>query len=285
MKQGEAVNMKIAFWSHVHGQSGTTSNMLAIAVITGFLHKKSCIVTQTQFKLNNLEAPLVGSNATNKESTDYFRNVGLDALFRLFKVGYIDRELIENCSITLNHRYLSLLPGSMSNNMEYFNQSMKFGLSKVIESLELYKDIVFLDTNAGDHELSIKMMEEADITIINLNQNLTMIQKYFSDYEKYVQGNVFYLFGNYDRNSKYNIKNIRRIYRNKINPNNSAVVPYNTNYLDAQSDGKLIDFIQNNLNCEKTDPNFYFIKNIKDASNKILNNTIPKRQGGEDQTG
>ena len=107
---------KIIFWSPVHGQTRTTSNILAISLLAGLSYHQKVLLTQTQFHYNNLEAPLVGSNSSHissQISKDFFLDVGLDAVMRNFKASQLTKDEIENCCITWPEINLSLLPGTL----------------------------------------------------------------------------------------------------------------------------------------------------------------------------
>jgi hypothetical protein len=103
-------------------------------------------------------------------------------------------------------------------------------------------------------------MADSDLVVVNLSQNMGMLDIFFPYYRELIRSKVFYLFGNYDVDSKYNINNIRRRYWKEITLVNSGVIPYNTEFLDAQCDGRVCEFIRENLGCNKNDHNRFFIK-------------------------
>ncbi|HWT27082.1 MAG TPA: hypothetical protein VN131_04015 [Mobilitalea sp.] len=262
--------MKIVFWSPVHGQTGTTSNILVTSLITGMLFRKSSVLTQTHFNYNNLEAPLVGCNSKNTASAEYFRDVGLDALVRSFKAAKLDKEVLDNCCITLPNTKVSLLPGTSKSNRDSFEYEMSFVLLNLLQAVEELKDIVFIDVCSGDNPLSMQVIADSDLTVVNLSQNMNVVETFLTAYKDKLKSKLFYLFGSYDDKSKYNINNIRRRFRKYITSANSGVIPYNTGYRDAQCDGKVTDFIMDNMACEKGDENEFFIQNAKKSTEKLL---------------
>lgn len=262
--------MKVLFWSPLHGQAGTTSNIIAASLITGMEYRKKILLTQTQFDFNNLEAPIVGTNSNNTASKEYFRDVGIDSLTRYFKACKINYETVENCCISIDHTNMLLLPGTSKINRETFEYETENVVPSLLKSIEEVYGIVMADISSGQNSLSLKLMANADLTVVNLSQNMAMMEQYFKNNAPNMPKKVFYLFGNYDCRSKYNINNIRRKYHNYINVKNSGVMPYCTGYLDAQCDGKVVDFMRDNLSCKKTDENHYFIQKAKSTTNKIL---------------
>lgn len=262
--------MKILFWSPVHGQTATTSNILATSLLTGLYFRKKLVLTQTQFKFNNLEAPIVGANAYNTDSKEFFREIGIDTLIRNFKASKLDKETLENCCISLDNTNVILLPGTSKIIRESFEYEMEAVMLSLLKAIESIYGIVFVDISSGENSLSKVLMKEADLVVVNLSQNMGITDLFMKHYAEDIPQKLFYLFGKYDCNSKYNIHNIRRKYRKKITSKNSGVIPYNTGYMDAQADGKVVDFIRSSIGCTKRDDAYYFMIKAKSATEKIL---------------
>jgi len=223
------------------------------------------MITQTNFCMNNLEAPLIGIPS---KDTEIFQDVGIDALVRSIKSAPLDKDIIHNCSISLLNKKLNLLAGTTKCNQEFYEYDLKMVMNNILKSVEKFHDIVYVDTNSGKRGLTLQVLDESDLIVVNLSQNKRMFDAYFEEY-MFDARKTFYLIGNYDKNSKNNINNIRRRYK-QINLFNSAVIPYNTEFSDAQSEGKLIDFMKRNINSNKDDVNRNFMAKVSEASNKIL---------------
>ena len=264
-----------AFWSNVHGQTGTTSNMVAIAVLTAMRDNYKCLLMQTHFNLNNLETYLIGYREDNR---DVFWDIGIDGLTRSIKLEPLNKEMIENYSIPLIQNRLTLLPGTTSENRAIFNDNMAKTLAIIMKEAVKYYDFLFIDINSGSDEISRLVLERADIIVVNLCQNKSVMDNYFS-YWLMKDKKIMYLIGSYDKNSSYNIHNLKNLYK----PFRKAVVvgiPYNTGFMDAQSDGSVMKFMNKNLTIKKDGEDAYFICSIKKASEKLLKLADVKR-GGE----
>lgn len=258
--------MNITFWSPVHGQPGTTSNLSAIALYSTLIHKVNVMVMQTNYKMNNLEAPLIGSQS---KVSDYFMDVGIDALSRSIKSAPLDRDMFYNSSVSLLDKQFSLLSGTTKLSSEIYEDDMDKVIHNIIQSAEKFYDIVWIDTNSGLNGFTPQILERSDLIVVNLNQNQSVLKDFFESSKNFDSKKIFYIIGNYDNRSKNNIKNLRKQYK-ELNSFNSSVVPYNTEFLDAQSDGQLIDFLKKNMGIGRNDKNRYFIERISKASNKIL---------------
>jgi hypothetical protein len=264
--------MIISFWSPVHGQTAVTSNVQAVSLIAGMEFRSKVLLTQTHFQYNNLEAPLIGANSSdrNNASMEYFVDIGIDALLRYYKVAPLDLATLDRCCIYQPNTNVLLLPGTTKRIRESFEYEMDSTFIKLLRNIDGISGNVLIDICSGSNSLSRKIISSSDLTVVNLNQNMNVIDLYFNQYHEHMSGKVFYLFGNYDRRSKYNINNIRRKYARYINRENSGVIPYNTFYMDAQCDHRIVDFIKNNLTHSKNEENNYFIVKSKSATEKIL---------------
>lgn len=262
--------MKIVYWSPVHGQAGTTSNIIVSATLACLCFRQKVLLTQTHFNYNNLEAPFWGANSYDLASRDFYMNVGLDAIIRSFKAAKIDNQVLENCCPSLPITDLLLLPGTTQRNREAFDSEMKMVMTNLLRNMEEVCEIVFVDINSGNNELSKKLIANADLTVVNLSQNMVVTDMYFREFRGMIKGKVFYVFGNYDDKSKYNLNNIRRKFNKEIRSDNSGVIPYNTAFKDAQCDGRVVNFIKNNIKSKRNDENYYFIQKAVRTTEKLL---------------
>lgn len=249
--EGECENRVsiIAFWSPLHGQ-GQTSNLHAMAFAMSILHKKRVLMMQTQYDKNNLESPLVGHNVgISSEADELFQDIGLTAAITYSNMSKLSLKLLESCCLTFHNSNLLLLPGSDIKNRETFDREIGKGVVRMIKSANELVDIILIDVNSGNDELSLRIMSAADLIVINLSQRRYVLEKFFIDYgERFIENNkVFYLFGDYDNNSVYNINNFRVKYRKYMNGANSGVIPYCTQYMDAQNESKVLSFMQEGL--------------------------------------
>lgn len=239
----------ILFWSPFHGQ-GQTSNLHAIALCASYIYGKRALLMQTQFDKNNLEGPLIGQNIDKKQAFDnpLFQDIGLDMAVTYSNMNRLTRNVLESCCISFGDSSLLLLPGTETKNRESFDRDIASAVGRMVKKADEYFDLLLIDANSGEDELSFKLMGLADLIVINLAQRRYVLDKLFSDYGGFfLNKRVFYLFGNYDDSSVYNISNCQRKYKNYIKKNNSGVVPYSTKYLDAQNESTVLKFMRRGM--------------------------------------
>ncbi len=207
---------------------------------------------QTHFYGNNLEGPLVGMNVKNYKSNEFFQDIGLDAAVTYSNMRRLNKDMLENCCITFPSNRILLLPGTGAKNRETFERDIGKAVCRVMNDANECVDVVLIDSNSGEDKLSLALMEEADLIVVNLTQHRYLLDKFFTNQEilKYHR-KIYYLFGDYDENSSYNINNCRRKYSKHMNYNNSGVIPYCTRYLDAQNNSEIAEFMQRGLQVDK----------------------------------
>ena len=240
---------KILFWSPYHGQ-GQTSNLYVISLIFSLIYKKRVLLLQTHFKNNNLESPLVGYNVDKEsEETDIFEDIGIDMAITYSNMNRLDNKVLENCCLTFLDSTILMMPGTKTRNQETFDRDIGGAVQRMLMTADNYVDLVFIDSNSSDDELSMRLMRSVDMIVVNLTQHKYVLDKLLKKYGNYFMNNdkVFYLFGNYDDNSGYNIYNCRRKYSQHIKPGNSGVIPYCTRYMDAQNECKVLPFLKEGL--------------------------------------
>lgn len=277
---------KIVYWSPLHGQC-QTSNLHITGLIMSLLHKKRILMMETQFSMNNLEGPLVGKKLEpfSKEDSSIFQEIGIDAAVMYSRMNMLIGDTLERCCMTFPGSSLLLLPGTETKNRETFERDISSSVCCMIGQAEEYVDIVMMDINSGNNELSYKLMSSANLIIVNLTQQRHVLNRFFSEYGVSLNGkNVFYLFGNYDKNSGYNIINCRRKYGKYINKDNSGVIPYCTKYMDAQNECNILGMIKEGLQNKKrlakrkfmftkysSEETDYFFSQASRSVRKILN--------------
>ncbi|WP_066497520.1 hypothetical protein [Abyssisolibacter fermentans] len=257
--------MQVAFWSVVHGQASTTSNMIAVSLMTALEYRMKLLITHNHFEKSTLESSLINRRYLKKGLTD-LEDTGIDALSRFVKFNNIDKDSIVNYTTTLLKNRLDLLIGTSNTNRElYFNNLGKI-IQTIFNSAQEYYDILFIDVCSGYNELSRKIVDESDLVVVNLNQNINVLDDFFQNHKDLLDKCVV-LISMYDDNSRFNYKMISRKYGLK---KGIGLIPYCREFGDACNEGKAVDFFMRNLRANKDDSNYYFIKEVRKSVQMIL---------------
>lgn len=270
--------MRIAFWSNVHGQSATTSNMVAIALMTALEYRLKVLVTHNHFERSTLESSLLEDKYLKNDLMELSDN-GIDALARFIRSNKLDKDNIVNYTTSLLKKKLDLLMGTTNTNKELYMKDINNVIDQILKLAEEFYNVVFIDVSSGKNELSNKILKNSDLIVVNLNQNASVLNDFFQMNKDNLEKCIF-LIGRYDNNSRINKKNIMRKYNIK---KNIAVIPYNIEFSDACSEGRGIDFFLKNMSVKKDDLNYYFIDEVRNAVKLILTHSgidiIAKKMG------
>lgn len=262
--------INIVFWSPEAGQTGTTSNIIAVSVLAALTRGKKVCLTHTHFNNRNLEAALLGKGINH----DILENMGVDFLLKSSKAQHIDKNVIENASFTLL-KGLYVLPGTTKVNEMLFEEDFIKNKDYIYDALSSNFDIVFTDVTSGENRLSQELIKNADLVVVNLSQNSKLIDNYRRKYENLDERAIYFL-GNYHSNSRYNIGNLKRCYN--FLRKKTAVIPFDVNYMDYFSDGKVIPFFLKNTLATRDEDKIFF-KQVQESLELILKMQLIKEEG------
>lgn len=257
--------MRIAFWSNVHGQTATTSNLVAISLMTALEYRLKVLITHNHFEKSTLESSLLEKQYIQNENMELSES-GIDALARFIKSNKLDKDNIDNYTTNILTKKLDLIMGTTHTNKDLYMNDFNNVINQILSMAQAFYDVVFIDVSAGKNELSSKILKKSDIIVVNLCQNNSVINDFFDNYKESLEKCIF-LIGRYDQNSRYNKKNIMRKFNVR---KNLCVVPYNIEFSDACSDGKAVDFFMKNRNSRKDDLNYHFIDEVRNSVKLIL---------------
>lgn len=254
--------LKVVFWSPVHGQCRTTSNLIAAAICTTLMDGGNNAVLETHFQWGQLEGGLLGKK--ERVAGEFFQDIGIDVLTRTIRSESLNKDTIMNSSISLLNGRLNFISGTNKLNKEHYYEKLTPALSGIIKGIEEFHDIVFIDTNAGFYDpLTKKLLEYADLIVINLCQNAAILEHIFTQ-DIFKGKEIFYIIGGYDIHSRYSITNIRRKYR-QIQKDQIGAIHYNTSYMDALSGGEAFSILE-----QWEDNKQPFLASVKNTSEKLL---------------
>ena len=256
--------MVVMYYSNVHGQAGTSTNMLTAGIMADILYCKKSIMLQTQFRLNQLEVSLMNESA-RKEILEY--EIGIDALMKGIKAGRNTKELLKNCCISLPGSNIDFLPGTNSSNRHLYEEEILRQFREILLLAKEVYEIVYVDIGYMEKDIASRMWQEADVLVVNLCQNIRVLNDFFNCF--YGAENVVYIIGNYDKYSKLNLRTLFRLYKGLRNDNCFAI-PYNTEVKDSMSEAGLINFFYKNIACNEEDYNYDIINGTRKAVSKIM---------------
>lgn len=265
----------ITFYSKEKKETGQTLSIASIASEMAIEHNYKILLVATGYKDKSLEDCfwVSGKNAFKPELAG--KNVGIESgiegLTKILASNKTSPEIVKNYSrIVLKDRLDVLESPNATEYKDYANIASLY--KDVLQVANRYYDLVFVDLSKQmPKEAEDEILKISDIVFVNLTQRL----KTFDDFMElrdqddfYKKTNVMLAIGRYDKFSKYNNKNITRYLKEK---KLISVIPYNTLFFEACSEGTVIDFLLKVKNItDESDRNSSFIKEIQAIDNSII---------------
>lgn len=259
---------QVAFWSSRHGQSGNTSNLIAVAMIIGMDYVTRTLISHTDWSTSPIETTLIKSKPVAINDMDY-TNVGIDALDRLVKSNKLTPNSVKDYTDTILRDRLEVLRGSSKVNEEEFS-SIHDVIQSIFKASKGFYNLSLIDVSSGTkNQLSNAVLSNSDVIVVNLNQNVAVLDEFFSEDQPSFLKDKQHLIvlGQYDRNSKYTVKNIKRIYKTNVP---IFTVPHSTGFMDALNDKNVVEFFLRNKNINEKHTNYNFLSEVRKLAKGIF---------------
>lgn len=276
-------SIKIAFWGNARGPCGVTSNLACISVVGSLKYSYKSILIENHVQKNQLEHFLVKQQSSQVfESSNYvFRSTGM-LKFMNEMHGIVSRSTressnellvkeehnyrVKEASIEILDQYLYYIPTYNVIHKENFDYFFSYYLSSILSTLDDFADIIYIDTKRQSSLSTKAILAEVDLIVVNLEQNEFQFQSFFENYSS-ILSKSFFLMSGYHTESIINLNYISKSYH--IQKSKLAIIPYNLEYKIAVQQGNIIEFLLQNFDCKKNDPNYYFIHEVKEAVRKM----------------
>ena len=272
--------MVVALTDGISGQLGTTVHTALFALWIAYVEKKNSLVMSVQPGRHDLEIYLTGLQKRKRWESGN----GMEALRKLVKAGFADREGIKECVTELG-KHLDLLPEQFYDTNQRTLRDYKESMGEMLEELGKQYDYIFCDVGDESGELADIVIGRADLLVRSIAQNTKDFLKCFEESKRcYKNIPVFYMVGCYDAESKYNIHNLRHCYR-ELGTANSACLPYCTEIRDACLDGKLLAVFEKWRAKRAAAPLNEFFKELQAAAGKLAQAGKEGRRDEKEQAG
>ena len=196
---------------------------------------------------------------------------GVEGLIKALNTNRTNTEIVRNYSkIVLKNRLDVLLSPNTRSYQEYVEIAKYY--TEILQTANKFYDFVFVDLSKRMPPKEVtEILQTSDIIVMNLTQRLRTIDDFIAlreNSEFYRRKNIILNIGRYDKFSKYNDKNITKYLREK---QQVSVVPYNTLFFEACSEGTVIDLLLKLRSItDDTDRNVMFVKELKNLDNNII---------------
>ena len=268
----------ITFCSNEIKETGQTRSMAAIASYMAIEHNYKILMISTGFNDLTLENCFWKYNKIRSTGGVLKQDVGtiglvsgVEGLIKALNTNRTNTEIVRNYSkIVLKNRLDVLLSPNTRSYQEYVEIAKYY--TEILQTANKFYDFVFVDLSKRMPPKEVtEILQTSDIIVMNLTQRLRTIDDFIAlreNSEFYRRKNIILNIGRYDKFSKYNDKNITKYLREK---QQVSVVPYNTLFFEACSEGTVIDLLLKLRSItDDTDRNVMFVKELKNLDNNII---------------
>lgn len=260
---------QVAFWSQRHGQSGNSTNLIAVAMMIGMEYVARTLVSHTHWAMSPLETTFIKEKQITISDMDY-TNFGLDALERLVRSNRLAPNMVSDYTDTILRNRLELLRGTAKPSEEMYISSFKDVIDKIHEAAKEFYNLSLIDVSSGNgNALTNAVLQSSDVIVVNLNQNRAVLEEFFStDQPKWLNDKPYLIvIGQYDRYSKYSVANIKRMYKPQAP---IFTVPHCTGFMDALNDRLIVEFFLKNKNITGSHDNHFFMTEVRKLAKGIF---------------
>lgn len=265
----------ITFYSNDKKETGQTMSLAAVATSMAIEHNYKILIVSTAFNDLSLENCFVEYQNIRKSGLIANNNgvnlsAGIEGLIKILNSNKTSNDIVRSYTkIILKDRLDLLLSPVTTSFQEYINITPYY--VDVLQTANKYYDMIFVDLNKEmPQKDKTAILQMSNIVVMNLAQRLKTVNDFIALREAndfYQKNNVMLAVGKYDKASKYNKANITRYIREK---KLISVIPYNTLFFEACSEGTIIDFLLKIKSItDETDTNYIFGKEIKEIINNI----------------
>lgn len=284
--------MIVAFTSSVHGQCANSTNCALMASLISKEQKERSILLQAGQNINSPDF-IFGSNRSGLYD-DRRIMLGIEAALMGVRSDIADRSFIDSCSMEIPEFNLNVLTGPDTDNIEIGSEFFEREFIRLLKILRDCYGTVFVDVgvvSGKNGRLAEKIIQMADVEVVSLCQNLRVLEAYDNRRKEKKEndccgegGNAwksFFLFGLYNEERKWNIRNIRRRF-GYISGGNSAVIPYNALMADYICEKGLTSFLECFRSENEKNPEFDFWETVDSAACSIRKMLLKRRNAIED---
>lgn len=255
--------MKIVFWSN-YPKSDVTSNMTAVAILFSILFPSRVMMMTNHCNYGNLGRALLGNCYDDilREESGYGSATRVQPAIKRIDNIPTRYELPKDAENLTEDGLYYFTQGKLFSN-EVYELRILDEISRFFEYLDVLEDYVFIDAKSQDSISTLRLLDEADIVVVNLRQDEKLMRSFFKHYSSIV-GKSFFFISEYKKKNKYRLSCFLKDF--SIHPNRVAVIPFNPEFSPVVDDGRITEYVMKNHNCEKDSKEYYYIWHLKKAA-------------------
>lgn len=274
----------VTFWNDDREQTGKTLTSVAVAVRMAMERNFKILLISTAYRNKTMSNCFFEDRNekmkalfTGKNNNIAVEN-GLEGLAKLISSNKIQPNIITDYTKVIFKDRLEVLAGyvgaadkSDEENLEDYRKTSE-SYVELIKLANQFYDMVLVDID-NQLEQSVKkdILNASNLNVLVISQRLESLKKYIALKEKnpeIIGPKCIPVLGKYNRQSKYNKKNVMRFLEEKKDLN---LVPYSTLFYEAAEEANVTEMFLKLRNIrDVNDVNYFFMEEVLKLTNNII---------------
>ena len=275
----------VTFWNDDREQSGKTLSAVAVATMMAIERNFKILLLSTSCNDSTMKNCFwvdIARKITNKDlfgrsSNNIAVENGIEGLTKLISANKIQPSIITDYTRVIFKGRLEVLNGytgaeNDTNPNEYSFQKVSELYPELIKIANQYYDMVIVDLDKNlNQKIKDEILEMANVNVFVFTQRLASLNRYNS--LKANNSNInspkcIPVIGKYDKDTKYNKKNIMRYLGIKKDIN---LVPYDRLFFEAAEEANVTELLLKQRNIkDTTDDTYIFIEEVTKLVDAIV---------------
>ncbi len=264
----------ITFWSNNEKAIGQTVSISAAATVMAVERNYKILLVSADYNNKSIEN-CFGAQESNKDIIKSFirkpqltLDSGVNGLLKLTESNRLSPEVIHDYTKIVFKNRLEVLYSPLNIEKDKENE-MPDKFKNIIFNASRYYDYVFVDLKKGTKNANqLEMLKMSDVIVLNIEQNMKNIEELLTMKElDNFYSKIIWNLCRYDKNSKYNSKNL---VRNILRKQAVYETHYNTLVFDASQEGNLPELMLRFKTLKDEDENKEFFSEIEKLNDGIL---------------
>lgn len=279
----------VTFWNDDREQSGKTLSAVAVATMMAIERNFKILLLSTSCNDSTMKNCFWVDAAKKITNKDLFgrsnNNIavenGIEGLTKLISANKIQPSIITDYTRVIFKGRLEVLNGytgaeNNTNPNEYSFQRVSELYPELIKIANQYYDMVIVDLDKNlSQKIKDEILEMTNVNVFVFTQRLASLNRYNN--LKTSDPNIYSpkcipAIGKYDKDTKYNKKNIMRYLGIKKDIN---LIPYNRLFFEAAEEANVTELLLKQRNIkDTTDDTYIFIEEVT----KLVDNIVQRVQ-------
>lgn len=266
----------VSFWAEGKKETAQTLSLAALTTYMAIEHNYKILVVDACFGDDTFEDCFWDSTKSktlekklNEGKVDV--SSGVEGVISAVTSNRLTPDTVRNFPrVVLKDNRLDILLRQKTSNPSEYEKNLLY-YKDFINIANKYYDLVFVDLPKGLESEGVRqILEISDVVIVTMCQRLRMLDDYLKlkdENEIFAKKAMIPLIGRYDRNSKYNAKNVARYVGQK---RDICTIPYNTLLYESADEHTVANYFLSVRLSGTNDRNVEFVKNLKNVDETLI---------------